>query len=120
MGAPAGGQRAPDGRALVRVAARPSTLGAVLRATEQCSGTLVGRAALGTSYIELDPEALGRLRAGLPRGARSVLLDAPAELRGSVDPWGGPAGGAEDLMRRVKQRFDPARVCNPGVFVGGI
>jgi glycolate oxidase FAD binding subunit len=114
------GQRAPNGRALVRVAARPSTLGAVLRATEQCSGTLVGRAALGTSYIELDPEALERLSAGLPRGARSVLLDAPAELRGSVDPWGGPAGGAEELMRRVKQRFDPARVCNPGVFVGGI
>ena len=28
--------------------------------------------------------------------------------------------GAVELMRRVKARFDPARVCNPGVFVGGI
>jgi FAD/FMN-containing dehydrogenase len=24
------------------------------------------------------------------------------------------------LMRRVKGRFDPHNVCNPGVFVGGI
>ncbi len=27
---------------------------------------------------------------------------------------------ALELMRRVKRQFDPAAVCNPGVFVGGI
>jgi FAD/FMN-containing dehydrogenase len=24
------------------------------------------------------------------------------------------------LMQRVKERFDPERTCNPGLFVGGI
>jgi glycolate oxidase FAD binding subunit len=47
------------------------------------------------------------------------VLDGPLELR--RDPWGaGEDGQALELMRRVKQRFDPARTCNPGVFVGGI
>ena len=27
---------------------------------------------------------------------------------------------ALELMRSVKRRFDPAGVCNPGLFVGGI
>ena len=57
------------------------------------------------------------------RGARAgagVLLDAPAELRAAVDPWGEPDPGALELMRRVKARFDPRGTCNPGLFVGGI
>jgi glycolate oxidase FAD binding subunit len=32
--------------------------------------------------------------------------------------WG-PVEGM-DLMRRLKERFDPNRTCNPGVFVGGL
>ncbi len=114
------GQRAQDGRALVRIAARPSRLGAVLRVTEQCSGTLVGRAALGICYVELDPEAVELLRARIPREAMSVLLDAPEHLRDALDPWNAGERPAVELMRRLKQRFDPAGACNPGLFVGGI
>ena len=113
------GQRSAD-RALVRVAARPSTLAEVLRATERAAGTLVGRATLGTSYIEVDPDAAAGLLSALPGGATPVLLDAPAELRASVDPWGAVAAPSLELMRRVKARFDPPGVCNPGVFAGGI
>jgi glycolate oxidase FAD binding subunit len=114
------GQRAQNGRALMRVAARPSELAAVLRVTDQCGGTIVGRAALGTSYVEVEPEAVTRLRDGLPAGAVAVLLDAPAELRESQDVWGALDGPGLELMRRIKRRFDPARICNPGVFAGGI
>lgn len=114
------GQRAQGERALVRMAVPPSQLAQVLSVCDQCGGTLVGRAALGTSYIELDPEAVPRLRTGLSDAGRSVLLDAPASLRRAADPWGANGNGALALMRRVKQRFDPARTCNPGVFVGGI
>jgi glycolate oxidase FAD binding subunit len=88
----------------------------VLRATEKCGGTLVGRAALGASYVECAPEAVGRLRANLPSGAWAVVLDGPAEL----DRWGAQNGPALKLMRRIKQRFDPSGACNPGVFVGAI
>jgi len=109
------GQRS-NARALVRVAARPSALARVLRAAEECGGTLVGRAALGASYVECAPEAVGRLRAGLPSGAWAVVLDGPAEL----DRWGAQNGPALELMRRIKQRFDPSGACNPGVFVGAI
>ncbi|HWE32060.1 MAG TPA: FAD-binding oxidoreductase [Solirubrobacteraceae bacterium] len=113
------GQRSAS-LALVRVAARPSQLPLVLAAADSCGGTLVGRAALGTSYIELEPEAVTRLRGALPTGALGVLLDAPVELRASLDPWGVVGPAELELMRRVKQRFDPAGACNPGVFVGGI
>ncbi len=113
------GQRSAT-RALVRIAARPSQLEAVLGAVDSAAGTLVGRAALGISYVEVDPEAVGPLREALPPAAVVVLLDGPPELRRQPDPWGTPEGPLLELMRRVKQRFDPARACNPGVFVGGI
>src|SRR5581483_5360160 len=114
------GQRSLD-RALVRVAARPSQLAAVLGAAEACSGTLVGRVALGISFVELDPDAVEQLTDKLPPGARTVLLDAPPELRSRLDAWGAsPGADALELMKRVKARFDPAQTCNPGLFVGGI
>ena len=113
------GQRSADA-ALVRIAARPSELVQVIAACEAVAGRLVGRATLGSSFVELDPGALTRLRAALPDGAVAVVLDAPTALRGELDPWGSGEGTALELMRRIKARFDPANACNPGVFVGGI
>lgn len=114
------GQRS-SARALVRVAHPPSQLAAVIACARAGSGTMVGRAALGTSYIELEPGAVTALRSKLPQGTVSVLLDAPPEFRAALSPWeevGDPA--AEDLMRRIKARFDPSSACNPGIFVAGI
>jgi glycolate oxidase FAD binding subunit len=114
------GQRSERG-VIVRIAGRPSEITRVLRATDACGGTLVGRAGLGRSYIDLEPDALGRLAEHLPRGASVVVLDGPPQTRQAVDPWGAlPPAPLLQLMRNVKARFDPARACNPGVFVGGI
>lgn len=113
-------QRSADG-ALVRVAARPSQLEATLGAVRRRGGTLVGRIALGLSFIALEPGEVVGLLGDLPPGAWPVLLDAPAELRDGLDTWGDrlpPA--ALELIRRVKARFDPAGTCNPGLYVGGI
>ena len=109
------GQRSTS-RAVVRIAARPSALADVLTLAREYGADLVGRAALGTSYVECDPDAAARLRGALPGGATAVVLDGPPGL----DRWGNHEGPAVELMRRVKQRFDPAGSCNPGVFVGGI
>lgn len=113
------GQRSAE-RALVRVAARPTRLPVVLRAADACGATLVGRAAFGTSYLELDADRIGPLRAGLATDTVAVVLDLPEALRGQVDAWGASDGAPLELMRSVKRRFDPSGVLNRGVFVGGI
>jgi glycolate oxidase FAD binding subunit len=113
------GQRSAQ-RALVRVALRPSRLPDLLALTDAASGTLVGRAALGIYYVELAPEAAEPFLANLPDGAVGFLQDGPTELRARIDSWRAPDGPLLELMRRLKQQFDPAGVCNPGVFAGGL
>jgi glycolate oxidase FAD binding subunit len=113
------GQRSRDA-ALVKIAAAPTALPAVIRASEACDATLVGRAALGTSYVSVAPEQVDDLRRTLPDGAVSVVLDAPEELRGQQDPWGALQAPVRALMHSVKDRFDPTGVCNRGLFVDGI
>jgi glycolate oxidase FAD binding subunit len=73
------------------------------------------RGALDAAVVAEAVEELRRRLAPAP----CVLLDAPAEVRALLDPWGGETGPVT-LMRKVKERFDPAGVCAPGLFVGGI
>jgi glycolate oxidase FAD binding subunit len=109
-------QRPLDGGAVVRVSTLPGELETLLRASESA----VVRAGLGLAWVRLSgAEAVTRLRAALAP-APCVLESAPAALRVAVDPWGLAAGAELDLLRRVKARFDPAGVCNPGRYVGGI
>lgn len=54
----------------------------------------------------------------LQYGGSLVVLDAPAAVKDAVDTWG-PIP-ALDLMRRVKDQFDPDHRLSPGRFVGGI
>ena len=51
-------------------------------------------------------------------GGSAVVVDAPAAVKAAVDVWG-PVP-ALDLMRRVKDQFDPDHRLAPGRFVGGI
>jgi glycolate oxidase FAD binding subunit len=113
------GQRSGSG-VLMRVAAPPSSLQDVLRAVRSSDASLVGRVALGSNYIVVEPDAVAQLAGALPVGARSMVLDAPARLRRELDPWGRVDAASLALMRQIKARFDPADACNPGVFVGGI
>ena len=67
--------------------------------------------------------AVAAFVAGLRAAAASVegsstVLDAPPDVRAIVDLWG-PVPGL-DLMRRLKNQFDPDHRLSPGRFVGGI
>jgi glycolate oxidase FAD binding subunit len=119
-------QRSADGGAIVRVSGRASQLADACVAAQVAGGTLVGRAALGSSWIALPAAAPGELVDAIARVRKvlapspCVVLDAPAHVRTHLDPWDQPEDAALGLMRRVKQRFDPTATCNPAIYVGGI
>lgn len=86
-----------------------------------------GSAGVGVLYGALpagaEPAAVAdlvrRLRDSAPAWSGDVVvLDASPAVKAAVDPWG-PARGL-NLMRRVKDQFDPRRRLAPGRFVGGI
>jgi glycolate oxidase FAD binding subunit len=101
-----------------------SGLADVLAAAREVGADLRGSGGTGVVYAAVaDPDrvpaAVERLRALCARHQGSlVVLDGPAAVKRSVDVWG-PVP-AIDLMRRVKDRFDPDHRLSPGRFVGGI
>ena len=106
------GQRRPEG-CVVRVSALPAQLAELMGLAQSLGGELVGRAALGVSWIALpalEPEQLEALRG---RFAACVLLDGPPELRAALDPWGHEPSV---LAERVRARFDPTTTCNAGLL----
>lgn len=119
-------QRASEG-AVVRVSGPPADLSAVIGCARRVGAALVGRAGLGISWLSLpaaNPDdltgAIEEMRSELSPWP-CVVLDAPLDVRARVDVWGGKHDdGAVALMRRVKARFDPAGLCSPGTFLGGI
>ena len=117
------GQRAADGGASLKVSGRMTDLPQAMRVAEAAGGSLVSRAAHGLSWIALDAGDLAR-RATEVREALDprpvVLLDGPAGLRADFDPWGPADPGSLAVMRRLKERFDTARIFRPGAYVGGI
>jgi glycolate oxidase FAD binding subunit len=115
------GREPADGEVLLKVTHEVASLGAALLAAGDAQTR--GSAGVGTLYVSVPTEraieVVARLRAAAPRfGGAVVVLDAPVEVKEQVDVWG-PVRGL-DLMRRVKDQFDPNRVLSPGRFVGGI
>ncbi|MPZ73714.1 MAG: FAD-binding protein [Nitriliruptorales bacterium] len=118
-------QRSENGT-VVRVSGRASEVARVIETASSLGGSVVGRAAMGLLWVALPPadpavtvatiEQLRRELHPLP----CVILDAPREAREGVDVWGKVEPGAAALMRRVKERFDPRGILNPGLFVDGI
>jgi glycolate oxidase FAD binding subunit len=84
------------------------------------AGTGVAYAALAPgSSVETAQTVVRRIRETCTRaGGSTVVVDAPAAVKEAVDVWG-PIP-AIDLMRRVKDQFDPEHRLAPGRFVGGI
>ena len=124
--APAGWASYPwsAGETAVKLTFVLSGLRDVLGAAREVGAALRGSAGTGVLYATVaDPDrartAVHNLRTVCARHQGTVVvLDAPAPVKQSVDVWG-PVP-ALDLMRRVKDQFDPDHRLSPGRFVGGI
>jgi glycolate oxidase FAD binding subunit len=107
------GQRSVDGT-VVKVSCLATELGDVLAEADRVGGRVVGRPALGISYVRLEDrswaealEALVILWSELGP-SRCVVRDRPARMKRWSDlPR---EEGLARLMGRVKERFDPAGV----------
>ena len=52
-------------------------------------------------------------------GGHFIIERASANIKNRLDPWGN-VGDSIEIMRRMKQQYDPANIFNVGRFVGGI
>ncbi len=102
---------------LAEVLAVLSDVGVHLRGSAG-SGVAYAAVAPGTSVDDVTHRVARLREVCTRRGGSAVVVDAPQAVKQAVDVWG-PVP-ALDLMRRVKDQFDPDRRLAPGRFVGGI
>jgi glycolate oxidase FAD binding subunit len=119
-----------DGEPGLRIAYPPAALAQILDAAVAVfdrGATIRARAGIGV--LEVAPagkftatelvESVQRLRTStVDHGATVIVVSAAPELKHGLDVWG-PAPGLQ-LMRAIKDQFDPAHRLSPGRFVGGI
>ncbi len=115
---------------VLRARLRPSSVGALLRALagEATQLRFLGHAGNGivTAIVDVRHglEAVRQCRERLARltaadGGGVVVWRCPPPWKATLPVWGEPPESLW-LMRRIKERFDPANILNPGRFVGGI
>lgn len=80
-------------------------------------------AGVGLGVLRFDnvsPETLLKLRNWCEsQGGFLSILKAPVDLKEQLEVWG-YGGNALNLMRQIKQQFDPQNQFSPNRFVGGI
>ncbi len=102
---------------VLRVSATPSQIGAVFQVSEagETQPAVVVRGGVAVAYIHCDSveeaaACLGRLR---DAGLKTVVEFSPAGAKRTLEQWTNPGPDLE-IMRRVKQKFDPNNLLNPG------
>ena len=108
---------------LVRIGVPGKDLEAFLPTLPAPAGRHLIDVAAGLIYCARRPqsvEAAGADLEALRRPARAaggyaVAMRVPARCRAALDPWGHQPA-AIDVMRRLKELWDPAGILNPGVF----
>ncbi|MCU0536455.1 MAG: FAD-binding oxidoreductase [Hydrococcus sp. Prado102] len=71
-------------------------------------------------FLNPDIDTIQKMRSLLQENRGFLtLLEAPIFIKQQLDPWG-YTGNALEIMRRLKEKFDPNNTFSPGCFVGGI
>ncbi len=76
---------------------------------------------LYASWAHLDnaEETIGRLRAATSGASGSLVIEVcPPDLKRRLDVFPDVSGPPFDLMRRIKQQFDPKGILSPGRHLG--
>ena len=109
-------------RLSVLLSSVPAEFEKALLSQSECVAT----ADIGAGIIRMAFDASHRNAVDLIKKLRrtttcgSVFVEkAPAEVRREVDAWG-DVGSTAELMRSIKNSFDPHSILNPGKFVHGL
>jgi glycolate dehydrogenase FAD-binding subunit len=100
---------------------------AVFRCSEPAVKATVVAQATGVAEVRLDAagvqplmKAFNALREELDRLEGTLIVEqCPVSMKQELDVWG-TLKDALPLMQQIKEKFDPARMLNPGRFVGAI
>jgi D-lactate dehydrogenase (cytochrome) len=116
----------PEGTLQVRAGVAPRDLAAYVEARADTleAGRFLADVASGLVYASITPASAkeahawldGLRQPALAAGGYAVVMSTPDGLDGALDRWGYEPE-AMDVMRRLKARWDPAGILNPGVFV---
>jgi glycolate oxidase FAD binding subunit len=123
-----------DDEGAIKLSAPPADLADVLETVLGAAGRrgldhprITGHAASGVTFVGFsgaDEDARAHFVEELReiwvrRGGSVTLQRAPLALKSRVGTWDN-GGDYLGLIRRVKEKFDPRGVMNPGRFVGGV
>lgn len=106
---------------ICKIGVMPSEAVGFLGELPRESGMIHGGIGLGVLRFEAGTgEALLQVRRWCEsKGGFLSILAAPLAIKQELDVWG-YNGNARELMRRIKQQFDPENVLSKNRFVGGI
>jgi glycolate oxidase FAD binding subunit len=108
-----------SGEAVARVSVPPASMATVAGGVPT-GARLASQPAVGLMLVALPAataDAIVRLReVARAAGGHLNVLHAGAELKAQVPPWDDPVQSLE-LMRRMREAYDPLRILNPGRFL---
>lgn len=78
-----------------------------------------GVGVIDVGWADIDEAQIVELRAWTEAGGGSLVIHRRGPLSETLSRWGG-APASLDIQFRLKDLFDPDRICNPGVLPGGV
>lgn len=78
-----------------------------------------GVGVVDVGWNEIEESQIVDFRAWAESAGGSLVIHRHGQLSESLSRWGS-APETVDIQRRLKELFDPSRICNPGVLPGGV